>query len=487
MKLSFLTGLVPWAAPKSNLGIEISEEFLKVAVVGHGSQGPKGVFLEGVAIKDLSDDKIAEALSDILKKRQMKYAKASVILPSHLAITKTLQIPSTDDNEIRDILNLQAGRHTPYAREEIVIDYINIGRVKEVYTKVLVIMVPREAIKKRVGIIERVGIKTSRVLFAADGIGKMCSRAIKPSHEVPYALLNIDIELSDFHIFNDRGLIFTRGLPVGSRAVLEDKEKGLPRFIEELKKSFESYQAEDVAKNPGVLFVAASAQVFSDVSRPLADEFKVDAKEFLLSDHVTIEEPFQQLVRQHKPTSFLASLSTLITADDLTIDLIPEEVKLQRRFEEKGKKIIIVGVLAMVIFFQVCLIFITKMYYTDLYYKRLTNRYKEKIDEANTLRLLSEKTRMLRTYVAKKGDMVTILARLYDILPDEIYLKGVKVEEDGKIFIKGMSGSMSRIFAFVTELENDALFKGVKTEFTESKKEQGQDVSEFGLVMMLER
>ena len=87
----------------------------------------------------------------------------------------------------------------------------------------------------------------------------------------------------------------------------------------------------------------------------------------------------------------------------------------------------------------------------------------------------------------KKGDIVSVVSMLYDAVPGEIYLKGIKVDAEGKIFIKGTSESMSRIFAFVTELENNKLFKGVKTEYTESSGASGQEISEFGIVMTLER
>jgi hypothetical protein len=68
-----------------------------------------------------------------------------------------------------------------------------------------------------------------------------------------------------------------------------------------------------------------------------------------------------------------------------------------------------------------------------------------------------------------------------------MYLKGVTIDKDGKIVLKGTSKSMSRIFSFVTELENDGLFTGVKTESTESRKEEGEDVSDFTIVMNIER
>ena len=45
---------------------------------------------------------------------------------------------------------------------------------------------------------------------------------------------------------------------------------------------------------------------------------------------------------------------------------------------------------------------------------------------------------------------------------------------------------MSRIFSFVTEMEQQKFFEGVKTEYTESRKDKGEDVSDFGIVLNIE-
>src|SRR3972149_3451470 len=46
------------------------------------------------------------------------------VVPSKLLITKNVDMPSRDRKEIDKIVDLQAGRFTPYSRNEIVIDYL---------------------------------------------------------------------------------------------------------------------------------------------------------------------------------------------------------------------------------------------------------------------------------------------------------------------------------------------------------------------------
>lgn len=478
---------------KNVLGINILSDNMKVVMLRHTSEGKEVSFIESIPInKDASDDDIATALSHSLKDIQAKSCQSFLVISTDLAITKALQIPSIEDNEIRDILNLQAGRHTPYSREEIIIDYIKLGNFQNVYTKVLVIMVTREAIKRRLGILEIAGIKAQKILFAADGMGKMCSKVIKPlTPDSPRALLDIDAENSSFNIFTDSGLVFTRSIPVGAKTMKQDRDKGRERLVEELKKSFEAYQAEDISKNPNVLFTAGSNDMRSEINNTLSDTFKDDLKlevsNMLISNYIKMQEECQKRIKSPGPISFISDIASLNVADSLTIDLIPEEVKLHRRFEEKGRKSVVAGILGMVIFFQICLIFVSKIYYADVYLKQLSDKYKERIEEADNMRLVSAKSSWLKSYIMNKYDAVRVVSQLYELLPDEIFLTGIKIDETGKIFIKGTSESMSRVFSFVTELENDVLFKGVKTEFTESRKEKEKDYSDFGISMAVER
>jgi Tfp pilus assembly protein PilN len=122
----------------------------------------------------------------------------------------------------------------------------------------------------------------------------------------------------------------------------------------------------------------------------------------------------------------------------------------------------------------------------EQYFNKIKARYKEKIDEADSLRGISQKTGAVNAYIEDKDDTIEVLGSIYDMLPDEIYLKGITIDKDGNVFIKGTSKTMSRIFSFVTELENNPFFESVKTEYTESKKDKGEDVSDFGIVMVIE-
>ena len=122
-----------------------------------------GIFSKN--INSLNDDEISKIIKQGFTELKIKNPKIICVITSQLAITKNIEIPSTDPQEIKEIINLQAGRHTPYAREEIIIDHINIGTYKNSYTKILLVIVARAAVKRHYEILAKIGLKPEKVFL----------------------------------------------------------------------------------------------------------------------------------------------------------------------------------------------------------------------------------------------------------------------------------------------------------------------------------
>ena len=106
-------------------------------------------------IAGLSDIDISRMIRSCINELEVKNATVIDVIPSNLVITKNIEIPSTNPKEIREIIGLQADRHTPYSREEIIIDYIDIATYKHDYTKILLIIVARNTVKRQFEVLNK--------------------------------------------------------------------------------------------------------------------------------------------------------------------------------------------------------------------------------------------------------------------------------------------------------------------------------------------
>ena len=72
-----------------------------------------------------------------------------------------------------------------------------------------------------------------------------------------------------------------------------------------------------------------------------------------------------------------------------------------------------------------------------------------------------------------------VFEKVSTVIGDDIYLSSFSFDKDDKIKLTGTADSMSRVFAFVTELEESQYFKDVKTISTKSRREGQREVADF--------
>src|SRR5262249_9643954 len=113
--------------------------------------------------------------------------KASIIceVPASAATAKTIEVPSSDPEEIKSIINLQASRHTPYSREEVLISYINLGMNALNNTRLLLVIVHRDIVKDRISILERSGLNVDKIIFVPEAQARFYAKALNLKKEAP--------------------------------------------------------------------------------------------------------------------------------------------------------------------------------------------------------------------------------------------------------------------------------------------------------------
>ncbi|MFA5794821.1 MAG: pilus assembly protein PilM [Candidatus Brocadiia bacterium] len=149
---------------QTTLAIEINAEVIKIAHLQAGNN-PELLGFASNDIRAASDDQIVEFIRNFTTLNKIKTPNVISVIPGRFTITKNIELPSTDPVEIKQIIQLQASRHSPYSRDEIIIDYLPIGVFKGGYTRVLLVIVNRDHIKKNLDIIERSGLRVKKVVF----------------------------------------------------------------------------------------------------------------------------------------------------------------------------------------------------------------------------------------------------------------------------------------------------------------------------------
>ncbi|MFH1478835.1 MAG: pilus assembly protein PilM [Candidatus Omnitrophota bacterium] len=439
-------------------------------------------------INSLSDIELSNTIKALFAKLGTKNPEIIAIVPSYMVITKNIEIPSTDPREIKEIINLQASRYTPYSREEVMVDYIPIDTYKHSYTKILLVIIARNIARRTFEILESINIKPKKIFFSSEGLASFIPKKLNIDTLVtPKGIIHIDEDSSDFIVSFKNRPIFIRNIPVGAQNLSEGTEDSKLKFIEEIKSSMEGYQSEDIERPPDRMVLTGAVEGIEYLEPLIKERFNIDITTMHYFRNVNISENILKLL-PIKGVSFLSLISSLVMRSENAIDLIPEEIKLRKTFEERSKELIKAGLFVITIFVLVFSILITHIFFDNTRLSKLNEIYTPLKKEAKSLEESFERVSLIKNYLFNRGYSLEVLTELYNIMYLDIELNDIRYDDaTGKFSIKGTAESMSRVFSFVDNMENSKFFKDVKTRHTTRRKSGMKDVTDFELNCILEK
>ena len=469
------------------VSMAFEEQDIKCAVIKSTVSGGKeiGQLFRIEAEGGISDDLVMK-MKAVLPSPDSTSTSFLGVIPSYCAVTRNIEIPSLDPNEIREIISLQATRHTPYARNEIIIDFLNLGVFKSVYTKILLIIVPRSIVMRLYELATKLNLRMNKVVFAPEAMVRDVSRRFNlKTEKAPVCLVWINGSNSDFLIFRGEVLLFIRNIPVGAQHFSVAKEGYVIRFVEELKKSFETYQSENIDQAPGFVGLIGSLRHTDDLDQTITDILHITVKRFDDLEHLNLHPEIRQKA-DAQDWSFLHVISSGYFFTETAADLTPEENKLKKTVEERSKEIVKTGILVMILFSLVCVFFISHIYFQTARIDQLSKRYEPIRKEAKELEDAYTHIQAVKTHFVNRGKSLEVLTQLYAFIPDKAYFTAVQYDED-KLSLKGTSYTKPVIFAMVDKMESSDLLKNVQTKYITVRNEKEREVADFEIAAAFEK
>ena len=468
------------------LCLNLQEQEVKLAVLTSKLPGSKQIDqFYNISNQGLSEDGIVKALQPLIADLHFKHPRLIGIISSNFAVTRNIEIPSRDPDEIREILSLQASRHTPYARNEIIIDYINLGVFKSVYTKVLFIIVPRKVVMRYYDLASQLNLQIDKIVFIPEAIARFFWKHLNILNEkLPVCIIQIDSAMSEFLIMARGAALFVRSIPVGAKHFEVAKEGYLPRFIAELKKSFDTYQSENIDLMPAQIVLGGATQGLEDLGSSIQEAFNMSVKQVSDMDALSLQPELRKKCAGQNWALLSAAMPGMFV-DELAVDLSPEESKFKRILAERSKQVIKTGILTMILFGLLCFSVASRIFFKTIQLQQLTARYEPIKKEARSLEETYARVRAIKTHLAMRGMTLDALAELSSLISADLYLTDVKFESGKKIDIKGSSYTKPSIFTLVEKMENSKLFKNVQTKYITGRTEGEGEVSDFEIVASL--
>lgn len=465
------------------VSVEFSGSHIRLCLAKVSSGRKEIVALIEKEVQSLKEEDSIIFIQQTLAKYGVKNPRTIYVIPSELIITKNIELPSRDPNEIKDIVNLQASRHTPYGREEITIDYLTVGITPQNYTKVLLVIVNRDVVRRNFEILRKAGIEPEKISFFSETIACCLNFCFKLDKEqVPVCLIHVDTAFTVCNIVLGSQIIFVRSIPIGVQHLTVEREIQEARFVEEIKQSLEIYRNENIDNLPSRVLISGAIEGIKEVGPLVNEALKIPTEVVSYAPCFSLSQEATASYLAAKISSYLGVLSAAVSFDAVKINLVPEEAKLKRLFEERSKELIRTVSLLFSFIALVCLILLGKIYTNSVYLQKLNKRFEDLHQQAGVIEKDFTRIKLIRNYFSQKGMALEVLDEFYKLLPKKVKVSEVNFDKGKTFRFRGTAFSAAEILSFAQELNKSSYFREAKTRDISKRKEGDSEVADFEII-----
>ena len=479
-----LRNLMPWLDHSMTV-VEIGNDwikFLRADTVARRRTISKIFFSKLSQIKEPVENMLSRVSKEFGLSR---HGTVVMSLPRQLATLRILELPSENPAEIDEIIQLQVGKQTPCSKEEIVFSSRLIGRVKEGYTRVLLTIARRSLVKERLETLEKAGIPVDRVELSTEGVYDwftgFCMSEEFLEKKRCIAVVDIDSNYTDFLVIENKQLVYTKNLLIGSNHLIDEWDSCRDKFAEELRRAMDLYHEESKGARIGRVYLTGSSKSVAGLGPVLTGPLGVSCD--------TVSTPEDYLGKDLRPFSqdqrfrylSLTPLFGIIYRKngENACNFLPAENKIERFMEIKRNQLTLTGILSIAVIGLFCLAGLVYFYQQGAYIRELRQKLNSIQNDVQTVEKMRLVSKLARERQTARGNMIQSVDELYRLIPNGVYLTEVDIERRKQILLKGRAQSMSDVFKFVSALEKSSCFTHVKNSYTSKKKENQNEFADF--------
>jgi type IV pilus assembly protein PilM len=202
---------------------------------------PPDAIVDG-AVKDPAT--VVDAIREAASRAGVKTKGAAIALSGRELIIKKVQIPEVPAREVKDVVQLEAEHHIPFAMDEVFLDYHTVDRHDGVMDVILV-AVKKSKVVEYASLVEEAGFSPTIVDVDGFAVGNQFELNHPDEATDAVALIDIGASVMKTNVLRGGATIFARDIPFGGNNYTQ-------AISQRLQISFEKAEAAKVGKDVGV-------------------------------------------------------------------------------------------------------------------------------------------------------------------------------------------------------------------------------------------
>lgn len=458
----------------------IGDQWLKVLHATGRGQGRVVDAILAQPIAGMSEEDVFSWLKQAWDARGLEPGDVLLANPSHLTTVRLFALPSTDPNEIRDIVELQAEKHTPYAKEEILTDFLTVESDRSGYSRVLVVISHQDVVHRGLRLVEAMGWPLDRVGFELEGLTNWFRISQHDSTAADTLLADLDGDATALVVLQGGQPHYYRSIGLGAKHLAENPVEGPAKLVAEVQRTLETFEQEGSKLKVSKALLTGQAVRFPGLAPLLQQALDLPASVVSPLDRCPLSEQAAKESEQTTQASVVSLLGLALGASE--VDLTPKALKLHRAFELRSRALVKVGCQLIAVLLLLSMLAVGKSYKSERYRAWLRGQFEQVGREAGSISIFVDQMKMVEQWLDSGDDLLESVMELYRQTPEPVRWSALAFTQGEQISLKGTSPEIPQVFDMVAELQKSARFAAVEARRTTKKKVGEQDVTEFEIV-----
>ncbi|MCM8812147.1 MAG: pilus assembly protein PilM [Candidatus Omnitrophica bacterium] len=468
--------------------VSLDSQWFKLVYTLPGPQGRVIHRFFAESITGLSDAQIAKLLAEKLgRSAGFDPGRVTIANPSQFTTIRLTDLPSVDPAEIRQIVDLQAERYTPYAKEEILAGFKIVGQGKTGYSHVLIAISHRDVVQRTVSVLDSIGWMAVHVGADLEGLVNWF-RLVKAGKgagftEKTVVLVDVDWNNSTVVVLQGGQPVFHRSIECGAAHLAADAVAGTATLTGELQRSLEALEGEEGVLPPSEIVLSGLAERRPALQTDLQRDLKLP---------VTIVSTFSKPIPIHgsaasQPNTARVSFSGLIglALGSTDVDLTPQPVKLRLAFESRSRALVMLGGQLVVLLLLLTCWGLEKMIKVERYAARIERQELAIRANARGLAKALDQIGVVQDRLTMRGKLLEVTSAVTKVLPPEIRLESIAFTANESVILKGVSSELPKVYELTNGLGKLPDFSSVTARRTAKRREGEQSVTDFEIECLL--
>jgi len=428
-------------------------------------------------VQNASPEEILQTFTEASEAEALNLSEVIVANPTHLSTVRIFSLPSTEPKEIRDIVDLQAEKHTPYAKDEILSDFSIIERSKGGYSRVMLVISHQDVIQRSVRLVESSQLLLDRVGCELEGLIHWYRQARKEAGPGRSLIIDVDGNTTTLLVMQGKHPVFSRNVSTGTHHLEGNPAEASQRLISEVQRSIETLEAEGSAQRLQEVLLTGRLDRLNDLKAAIEKALQLPVSLVEPWQGITPTEELKKTITKLPALSY-AGLAGMVQAKG-EIELTPHTLRLRQAFEARGRALVLFGcqcVAALILASGLIIGRVNKQY---RYYEQLRKVHVDTRPESQYVETALGHMDFVDKRLALRGDFLDLVDTLAQLTLPEIQWNALTYTKDDTLLIKGTSEKLPKVYEFVAALESLPLFEEVSARRVARRTVEARDVTDF--------